>query len=696
VPNSSMTHNVATADEDVIDLGALLSTLWRKKIWIFACILVFAVFGALYAFGVATPKYRATSVIVLDASGEELLDLGAVLPSLGTDSEAINTEVEVLKSRRLLERVVISANLLEDLEFNPSLVPPGLKSKIKSALTGQPLEAPTQEEQLTSAINGMLDRMSVRNVPNTYVLQVTVETEDPHKSVMLADMMAEQYILYQMDVKFEATKDASEWLASRVADLKADLEQAEARVSEFSANSEVVSIETVQALERQLKEQRDRLLTMRMALENDKSQLERLTAAAHETADAKLKAANDPRLTTIYRESGETDAFDMRYAQLLTQASVQVQRMQTQVQSLEGSIKTREADIARQSDELIQLQQLTREAEASRLLYEYFLSRLKETSAQEGIQQADSRILSNAVLPDEPSEPRKSLILAMSMILGAMVGSGIALLWEMRQNGYRLASDLETETGLPVMGQIPLIPTGSRREGLDYLADKPASAAAEAVRNLRTSVMLSNLDKAPKVIMSTSSLPSEGKTTVSFALAQNFVGLGKKVLLIEGDIRRLVFSQYLNVEDAKGLMSVLSGENTLEDAVIHDSIVGADILVSEPTKINAADILSSDKFAQLLNVAREAYDIVIIDTAPVLVVPDARVVAQYVDTVLFTVKWDSTTKTQVRDALHMFETVGRPVNGLVLNQIDPKGMKQYGYGDSYGAYGSYGAKYYTN
>ncbi len=695
MPSTSMTKNAATVDDDVIDLGALLATLWRKKLWIVASAFLFTFIGAFYAYGIATPKYRATSVILLEASGEQLLDLGAVLPSLGTDSEAINTEVEVLKSRRLLERVVTTANLIKDPEFNGALRPLGLKAKVKNFLTGKGREAPTRDQQLTSVINAMLARISVRNVPNTYVLQVTVETEDPHKSVMLADTMAEQYILYQMDVKFEATKDASEWLTSRVADLKADLEQAEARVSEFSTNSEVVSIETVQALERQLKEQRDRLVTMRISLENDKAHLERLTTAAHEGADAKLEAADDPRLTTIYRENGEAEAFDMRYAQLLTQASVQVQRTQAQVESLETSIKTREADIARQSDELIQLQQLTREAEASRLLYEYFLSRLKETSAQEGIQQADSRILSNAVLPNGPSEPRKSLILAMSIILGAMVGSGLVLLWEMRQNGYRLASDLEAETGLPVMGQIPLLPTSNRREGLEYLAEKPASAAAEAIRNLRTSVLLSGLDEAPKVIMSTSSLPGEGKTTVSFALAQNLVGLGKKVLLVEGDIRRLVFSQYLDVKDAKGLMSVLSGESSLEEAVIHDPILGADILASEYSNVNAADIVSSQRFVDFIQTARDAYDMVIIDTPPVLVVPDARVIAQHVDVVLFAVLWDSTSKTQVRDALHMFETVGVKVSGLVLNQIDPKGMKQYGYGESYGAYGSYGAKYYT-
>ncbi|ATG48578.1 GumC family protein [Celeribacter ethanolicus] len=684
------------SDDDVIDLGALLSVLWRKKLWILASIVACALIGAVYAFAIATPKYRATSVILLDSSGEQLLDLGAVLPSLGTDSEAINTEVEVLKSRRLLERVVTAAKLTEDPEFNATLVPPGLKTRLRNVLTGSERDRPTQDQQTTLAINAMLERMSVRNVPNTYVLQVTVETEAAEKSALLADTIAEQYILYQMDVKFEATRDASEWLTTRVADLKLELEQAEARVSEFSANSEVVSIETVQALERQLKELRERLQTMRTSLQSETARLDALNAAKTASAGQKAEVAGDPRLATLYHETGEGAAFDARFNQLVMQASTQVQRTEAQVQSLETSIAMREADIARQSDELIQLQQLTREAEASRLLYEYFLSRLKETSAQEGIQQADSRILSNAVLPDGPSEPRKSLILAMSIILGAMIGAALALLWEMRQHGYRQASDLEAETGLSVMGQIPLLPSNNRREGLEYLADKPASAAAEAVRNLRTSVMLSGLDKTPQIIMLSSSLPGEGKTTVSFALAQNFVGLGKKVLLIEGDIRRRVFSQYLDVKDAKGIMAVLAGEISLEEAVMHDPVMKADILISEPSNVNAADILSSERFADFLETARKAYDMVIIDTPPVLVVPDARVVAQHADTVLFTVHWDKTTKTQVRDALRMFETVGVSVTGLVLNQIDPKGMKHYGYGDSYGAYGSYGAKYYTN
>jgi uncharacterized protein involved in exopolysaccharide biosynthesis len=523
--------NTAATDEDVIDLGALFGVLWRKKLWILASIFVFACLGAFYALGVVTPKYRATSVILLDTSGQQLLDLSAVLPSLGTDSEAINTEVEVLKSRRLLERVVSVAHLTEDPEFNAALRPLSLKDTLKNALTGAEPKDASDQEQITAAINAVLERISVRNIPNTYILQVTMETEDAQKSATLADTIAEQYILYQMDVKFEATREASEWLTSRVADLKLELEQAEARVAEFSTNSEAVSIESVQALDRQLKELRDRLTTTRATFNEAELQLANLVALESASAQEKAEKAGDARLTTLLRENGAGAEFDARFEQLLSRAKTQVQRTEAQVQSLASSIETREAEIAKQSDEIIQLQQLSREAEASRLLYEYFLGRLKETSAQEGIQQADSRILSNAVLPDSPSEPRKSLILAMSMILGAMAGSGGALLWEMRQNGYRQASDLEGDTGLSVMGQIPLLPTDNRRQGLEYLAEKPTSAAAEAVRNLRTSVLLSGLDKAPQVIMSTSSLPGEGKTTVSFALAQNLVGLGKKSAL---------------------------------------------------------------------------------------------------------------------------------------------------------------------
>ena len=168
--------------------------------------------------------------------------------------------------------------------------------------------------------------------------------------------------------------------------------------------------------------------------------------------------------------------------------------------------------------------------------------------------------------------------------------------------------------------------------------------------------------------------------------------MGKNVLLVEGDMRRRVFAEYFDIKDQKGLISVLSGDVALEEAVVDEPSLKAQLLVAEHTKANAADVFSSERFRSVLKGLRTAYDYIIIDTPPVLAVPDARVIGQAVDAILYTVKWDSTSQRQVREGLRAFESVNLHVSGLVLGQVSPRGMKRYGYDDSYGAYNSY----YTN
>jgi capsular exopolysaccharide synthesis family protein len=266
---------------------------------------------------------------------------------------------------------------------------------------------------------------------------------------------------------------------------------------------------------------------------------------------------------------------------------------------------------------------------------------------------------------------------------------------EFLQNGFRTAEDLEARTGRPVLGQIPRIPARARADTIQYLLTKPTSAAAEAVRNLRTSLVLSNLDRPPRVIMATSSVPNEGKTTLAIALAQNLAGLDKKVLLVEGDIRRRTFNAYFpNGTGKGGLLTVVSGKQTLEAAVFRPEGFGVDVLMGERSSVNAADVFSSDSFRRFVEHARAAYDYVIIDTPPVLVVPDARVIAQHVDALVYVVQWDATSHSQVEEGLRQFRSVNAPVAGLVLSRIDPRGMKRYGYGGRYGPYSRYGRKYY--
>ena len=696
-------------DDDSIDFGAMVGTLWRGK-WIIALVTAIAVgLAAYYAYKVAIPLYRSTAVVILETQQDKVVDLQAVVGGFSGDATAVNTEVEVLRSRGLAGKVVDRLNLIEDPEFNARLRKPGMIASLKARINGliSSDEAPTdfapdsvlmQNRIRDNVVASLLGKVGIRNITRSLVFNVTVESQSPVKSALIADTFVELYILNQIEVKFEATEKATEWLSNRVSELQIELETAEKNVSGFTAQTQLVSVEALQALERQIKDLRDRISSAETANSVIETRLAGLLDA--ETDEAKLKAANDAALDRIAAGGLDTEAsqnlFGARYAALIERAQADLLRSNQQLNALRVSEADVSNQVSKQGQDLITLQQLTREAEATRLLYEYFLTRLKETSAQEGIQKADSRLLSKAVVPGAPSAPRKTRIIAIWLILGAFLGSCIVLYREMKTSTFRTASDLERLTGYTVIGQIPLIPSRARMDTLSYLSEKPTSAAAESIRNLRTSLMLSNVDKKPQVILSTSSIPGEGKTTVSLSLAKFLSGLGKSVLLVEGDIRRRTLNEYFPTLPKTGIASVLNGDVKFEDAIHRPKGFEADVLAGEKTNVNAADLFSSDTFKKFITEMRQKYDFIIIDTPPVLVVPDARIIAENADAILFSVKWDSTSKALVEESMRFFHNSNQRITGLVLSQINEKGMKSYGYGNDSGSFAAYGRGYYDS
>ena len=705
--------------DDVIDLGALGATIWRGKwrvlIWTALAILL----GAVYAYVLATPIFRATTSLVLDTREEQVVNFDSVVGALRTDSYAINTEVEILKGRLLMGRVVDSLDLASDPEFNGQLRPPtmlnswmgGVTDGVKSVLGVQPALAtpPTPQALRERLISALIDKVSVSNAPLSLVFTVTLETEDGRKSALIADTIADLYIGDQIAVKYIATEQATEWIAQRVIALQVELETAETRVKEFRAGTDVVDPAALELADQQIAALRGRLAEQEALRNAAEARLARLEAAT--TDVAKVQAADDPSLTRLAQTlTGTAEApaarlaFDGRFAEVQARAEQDVARATAQIQSLIQSRDVLQLTISRQSDAMSQFQQLTREADSVRLIYEYFLNRLQETSVQQGLQQADSRILSPAVVPERAASPQKPRILAIAAVLGMMMGTGLVFLRETRAKGFRTGRDLERTTGYPVMGQIPIIRGRGHRGVLAYLASKPSSAAAEAIRNLRTSVLLSNIDDPPRVIMITSALPSEGKTTTALALIQNLVGMKRRVLLIEGDLRRRAVSRMAGEAASRsdrpvplaGLLAVLTGEKTLSEVIVKDDVLGVDVLIGEATDTNAADVFSSDSFARLLAAVRDIYDVIIIDTPPVLLVPDARVIAQHADAILFIVRWNRTTVGQVRDGLRMFESVNRKVSGLVLSQINTRQARYYVGSAAYGPNAPSAKAYYRN
>ncbi|WP_172331809.1 polysaccharide biosynthesis tyrosine autokinase [Mangrovicoccus sp. HB161399] len=705
--------STAQPTDETVDLQALISMLWRGK-WLIATVTaILVLLGGYYVYELATPTYKATSVLLLEPQQENIVSFESVVSDMaGTDGE-VNSEVEVLRSRELMKKVVEKLSLTDDPEFNPHLRAPSITSQAKKLIKTTVfrsskelnLENPAEEVQreLDDTISTALRAITIRSVPNSYVLQVSAETESAKKSALLSDTVADQYILDQISTKYNATEQASTWLSERVVELQDELEDAETELAEFSGSIDLVSPEALQTKERQIKDLRDRIVSVGGALEVNENLISALNSApnpqkmAAVSQDAKVKQLAkqlqaNPENPIIQKDLQVAVDNEIRRVEL------EAGRNKNQLQTLQSSLDTQTREYEAQSQDLIKLQQLTRETEASRLLYEYFLGRLKETSVQQGIQKADARVISYGVVPSVPAAPNTTAALMMSAISGLLIGAAIVVWQEMQRKTFRTAHDLQQYTGYSVLGQIPLFPNKARSKVIEYLDKKPNSAAVEAVRNLRTAILLSNVDHPPKVIMMTSALPGEGKTTLTLALANNLSGMGQKVLVIEGDIRRRVFGQYRADKETpqKGLVSVLSEGSAPEDLIVHDTRIGADLLLSEPAAGNAADLFSSKKFAELIENLRQKYDKIIIDTPPVLIVPDARVIAQNVDSILFVVGWDRSEQSQVADALLQLEQTNSKPAGLVLNQISLQGMKKYGYGGRYGSYAAYGSKYYTN
>lgn len=693
-------------EADAIDIVSLLRILRANILPILAITVLTISCGVAYLLS-ATPVFRASTVLMLESREESVAGLDAVLGSLSVgDSTVVNTEVEVLRGRTLMGRVVDDLDLVNDPEFNGSLRPAALSDRLRALLPSFSSPGPelTPQEQAVRTrelvISALLDNVAIANTSRSLVFRITAESESARKAALIADKLAELYIDDQLRVRFEAMEVATTWLSNQIVTLRQNFEQAEAEVRAFRSGITLIDRESLAALDRQMKENRRRIEQISQQIADSNALTLRLDASTDPLVKAEV--LNNDSLRQLAQAASQGDAaartrFETELAKIVAQRQQEQLRLSNQVRLLQEGEAALGAQIELQSKDLAQLELLTRQADSDRMLYEHFQTRLNETSAQQGIQKADSRILSPAVVPTAAATPRKGMTLALAGALGLVFGALLVLLREKMTIRVRTTRELEAVSGRAVLAQIPEAPEKTRKNVLAYLQKNPTSAMAEAVRTLRTSVLLSSVDSPPQVIVMTSSVPSEGKTTTTLALAQNLTAMGKKVLLMEGDVRSCTLAQYFDTipQNTPGIASVISGEAQLADAVVSVPGIG-DLLPGKKTAVNAADLFSSKRFAGLVAEARSTYDIVLIDTPPVLVVPDSMIIAQQADALLFSVHWDRTSPGQVAESMNKLGLVGISVTGLILNRVDPKGMRRYGYGDTYGGYGKYGSAYYTS
>src|SRR5690606_7463421 len=317
------------------------------------------------------------------------------------------------------------------------------------------------------------------------------------------------------------------------------------------------------------------------------------------------------------------------------------------------------------------------------------------------LQVPDSRVISTATAPISPSHPRKALSLALALVLSAMLGVGLAFLLEYLDNGMTTARDVEETLSLPHLASIPLVlaEKGSGGKPLkphDYLVQKPLSAFSESLRSLRSALQLSNVDNPPKVILFTSALPSEGKTTTSVSFARAAAASGLKVVLVDCDVRHpSVHKAFGLATPTAGLVELLAERLDPEAVRIEDDKTSLRILPIATGTANPPDLMASSQMQLLFERLRGEYDLVVIDSAPVLPVSDSRVLARMADQTVFVVRWNETPRDAAQSAIKELRLYGADIAGVALAAVDTAAQAKYGYGDGGYYYGKY-SRYYVN
>ena len=740
-------HAPLDGDEDVIDIRALITTLWRRK-WVVVNITVFFSVLTILILVQLTPRYTAHGLMAIESRQSSYVDIEAVLSGMSTDVAAIKTEIDVLKSRRLAGKLVDKLDLTKDAEFNSDLVQKkGLLSLLNpfnylpqawsDAILGKKIDTRSEEEKASAVrstvVDAVLDRLSISNPARSYSMQLSFESLDPKKAARVINALADLYLDDQLEVKFEATQRANDWLNGRVSELRENVRTAEQAAQSYREANQLIQTRTAgTVVEQQLAQINSQLIDARTELARAEARQEQaLSSVANGGANSNLvEVLQSPLIQRLKEQQSEVQR---RRAELATRYGPKHPTMinvEAEIIDIESKIALEtsgivagikgEAEIAairvdtlrknlaalkaenfEASRAQVRMRELEREAQASRILLETFLTRFKETASQDGLQQADARIISRADVPTVPSFPQKKLTLLLVMFASAGLGVGLVFLLEALDNGFRTFDQLRSDLKLRGLGMIPLIGS-AKLKGVSpelYLRDKPTSSFAEAHRNIHASLMFSGLeDDAKKVLAITSSVPGEGKSTASLCMAQILGRTGLKVLIVEADLRRPVLRHRLDIDQRRyaSINDILepTPDTDADLEIFTDDLSGVQYLWADKHD-DPQKLFNSEQFALFLSEARKQYDLVLIDTPPVMAVSDVVVISKQVDAILFVIQWEKTAKTIVKSAIEQLHHTNARIAGAILTQVNVKRHQGYGYGDQ-GYY--YGTKsgYYTN
>jgi succinoglycan biosynthesis transport protein ExoP len=716
-----------------------LRVLLKRKWTVLACLItVFSVVAI--ASLKMTPVYEASGSIAINKPDSSLgnFNNSTTFNIDYYDPTDLETEVKILQSDLLALQVVKDLGLDRRPEFGGKAAPPSSSLD----LAPDPLQA---DPSRTSALLGNFrGNLKVTLAPNTKIIEVHYTSPDPQLAANVVNKLMEDYTENNFKSRFDSTMQAEDWLKNQLVDLQMKVESSQQKLVQYQKEHEILGIDEKQNITTAKLDELNKALTAAESERMDKESVYRLVESGDadtvasavsaldaagagtqsasslleslrsKEADLKIQAAqlntqfgpSYPKLAQLNSQLKEVDA------QILLETKKVAAKVRGQYMAalqrenlLHDALEKQKQEENKLNESAIDYSILKRDLDSYRQLYEGLMEKMKEAGVSAGLKSNNFRIVDVARVPTGPIEPNIPRYLAFAFILGLTSGVGLAFLQEGLDNTVRTSEQAQMISGLPALGMIPL-PARTAREGanpkrlmiatsskeaVEMVAQvRPHSQMAESYRALRTSLLLTNLGAPPKVIMVTSALPQEGKTTTSMNTALVLAQKGVRVLLIDADLRRPSIHKILGWGPRSGLSNVLTGSATLQQTIQPSSILlNLSILPAGTPPPNPAELLASTNMRDVLEELRGQYDHIVVDTPPTLSVTDAVVLSPRADAIVLVIRSGQTTKQALRRSRDILTQVNAKVSGVLLNAVDLSSPDYYYYYEYQSKYSRY-------
>ncbi len=725
--------DAALEDEETIDLAHYWRVIRRHKWGILSITLLTLIVGVLYTIS-ATPIYQARTVLLADPIQPNVNSQNQYV-NTALVYLFYETQYEIIKSHSVAEKAVDKLGLVEKYRQKQELAAgeeqteepkdflqrlKAWKKELGNWKQWLPLDLAPEEEkqepsdqQLRRQLAGQIQgNLQVKGGKQSEIINISYQSPDPREAADVANAVADAYMEFSLDARLKGAKKTATWLNEQLAELRRKLRESEQALEAYQkAHGLVDSSQQAQIASTRLSTLNAELIkaqTQRSEAEILYNQVKSLKGRQGDYASLG-PVLNSPSVRTLVQEESKlarrmkelSERYGEKHPKMiaarsdLQEARRALQRevnkvvdniakkyrmAQAQEQKIQRLIRKQQQEISELKGTNFELARLEREVENNRRIYETFLARFQEADVSEEYDATNVRIIDSATVPKAPYKPKKAQVILISVVLGLFLGVLVAFLREALDNTFKTTTDIEEKLGIPSLGLVPLVKRRGRiNPESQFLAD-PRSQFSENINNIRTGLLFSNVDRPPQVILITSASGSEGKSTLAANLAAS-LGQLDRTLLLEADLRKPSLSNTLKLPRKPGL-SDLVAKNTdmahFKVPLVGNEKHGFYAIPCGTLPPNPLELLSSEHFRVLLRRLRDQFRYIVIDGPPLLAVSDAIVLGQEADSVILTIKAESTTIKAAREAISRLHKANVHITGAVLSQAEPKRMAYYG------------------